>query len=388
MDRRDFIKYSSLMSMAGLAPELAFATQSQQLQKKILILVELKGGNDGFNTLVPHHEPLYDKYRKNIALPERFTIPLKNTNRRALSPSLRKIAHLWDDKQMAWIEGVGYPNSVLSHFRSLDIWETASDAREVLDNGWLSKVLPRYKKGLHGIAINHGQVDLGPLDGTSLNSVTMQDPYTFLRQSRYIKDVKPSQQTAALAHISNTQHQLHDVSKQINERIRRGTKRYAMKNVKGKLAHSLQSVSAMILNGVDSPVYKVTQDGFDTHADQLGAHNNALYQLASGLASFSNAMKRHNMWNNILIVTYSEFGRRAKVNKSAGTDHGTASSMMILGGKVRGGRLYGKHPDFSKLDENGNVKYTTDFRSVYATIGDRWLGQPTPWNKLGMIPFL
>ena len=389
MDRRDFIKYSSLMGMAGLAPELAFATQGQPLQKKILVLVELKGGNDGFNTLVPHHEPLYNAYRKNIALQERLTIPLKNTNRRALSPSLKKIAHLWDDKQMAWIEGVGYPNAVLSHFRSIDIWETASDSREVLDNGWLSKVLPRYKKGLHGIAINPGHVDLGPLDSTNLNSVTMQDPYTFLRQSQYIKDVKPSHQTAALAHITNKQHQLHDVSKQINERIRNGTKQRTMKNVKGKLAHSLQSVSAMILNGVDSPVYKVTQDGFDTHANQLHAHNNALYQLASGLASFSDAMKRHNMWDNILIVTYSEFGRRAKVNKSGGTDHGTASSMMILGGKVRGGRLYGKHPDFSNLDENGNVKYTTDFRSVYATIGNRWLRQPTPWiGKFGMIPFV
>ena len=389
MDRRDFIKYSSLLSMAGAMPELAFATQKPALQKKILVLVELKGGNDGFNTLVPHHDPLYESYRGSIALSKRATIPLKNGGGRALAPSLKAIAPLWDAGQMAWIEGVGYPNSVLSHFRSTDIWETASNANEVLDNGWLSKILPRYKKGLHGVAINLGQVDLGPLDATNLNSVTMQNPYTFLRQARYIEDIAPSRQTAALAHITNKQHQLHDVSKQINQRIgRKGATRNAMKHVKGKFARSLQSVTEMILNGVDSPVYKVTQEGFDTHANQLGAHGNALYQLASGLASFADVMKQYNIWDRVLIVTYSEFGRRAKVNKSNGTDHGTASALMVLGGKVRGGRLYGRHPTLSKLDGNGNVHYTTDFRSVYATIGQRWLGQPTPWSKFGMIPFV
>ncbi|MCK5809935.1 MAG: DUF1501 domain-containing protein [Cocleimonas sp.] len=389
MDRRDFIKYSSLISAAGILPEWAFAAGRPQRQDKILVLVELKGGNDGFNTLVPHHDPLYEIYRKNIALLPRQTIPLRNSGGRALAPSLKAIAPLWNNRQMAWIEGVGYPDTVLSHFRSIDIWDTASNANEVLDNGWLSRLLPKYKKGLHGIAINPGQVDLGPLDGSSLNSVTMQNPLTFLRQARYIEDVELSRQTAALAHITNKQHQLYDVSKQINERIgKRGAARNVMRHVRGEVGHSLESVAEMIINGVDSPVYKVTQSGFDTHANQLGAHNNALFQLSEGLASFAEAMKRFKMWDNVLIVTYSEFGRRAKVNKSAGTDHGTASAHMVLGGKVRGGRIYGKHPDLSKLDENGNVRHTTDFRSIYATIGKKWLGQSTPWNKFGTIPFI
>ncbi len=389
MDRRDFIKYSSLITAAGILPEWALAAGKPQRQDKILVLVELKGGNDGFNTLVPHHDPLYKEYRGKIALLPRQTIPLTNVGGRALAPSLKAIAPLWNDRQMAWIEGVGYPDSVLSHFRSIDIWDTASNANEVLNDGWLSKLLPSYKKGLHGIAINPGQVDLGPLEGTSINSVTMQNPLTFLRQARYVKDVEPSRQTAALAHITNKQHQLHDVSKQINESIgKRGAARNVMRHVRGEVGHSLESVAEMIINGVDAPVYKVTQGGFDTHANQLGAHNNALFQLSEGLAAFVDTMKRFKMWDNVLIVTYSEFGRRAKVNKSAGTDHGTASAHMVLGGKVRGGRIYGKHPDLSKLDENGNVHHTTDFRSIYATIGQRWLGQPTPWNKFGTIPFI
>lgn len=389
MDRRNFIKYSSLITAAGVLPEWAFAAGRLQRQKKILVLVELKGGNDGFNTLVPHHDPLYKEYRDNIALSKRSTIPLRNGKGRALAPSLKAIAPLWDEGQMAWIEGVGYPETVLSHFRSIDIWDTGSSSREVLDHGWLSSILPKYKKGLHGVAINPGQVSLGPLEGASLNSVTMQNPLTFLRQARYIKDVELSKQTPALAHITEKQHQLHDVSKQINQRIgRKGATRNVMRKVKGKLGHSLESVAEMILNGVDAPVYKVTQEGFDTHANQLGPHDNALFQLSEGLAAFATAMKRFNMWDQVLIVTYSEFGRRAKVNKSGGTDHGTASAHMVLGGKVRGGRLYGKHPNLANLDGNGNVQHTTDFRSIYATIGQRWLGQPTPWNKFGMIPFI
>ena len=390
MDRRDFLKYSSLITAAGVLPELAFAgANPQQRQDKILVLVELKGGNDGFNTLVPYKDDYYKKYRPNLALKESTLIKLGEGKGKgkAMSPSLKALASLWDDGQMAWIEGVGYPDGILSHFRSIDVWETASSANQVLDNGWLSRVLPRYKKGLHGIALSTGQISLGPLDATNLNCVTMQNPTSFLRQSRYVKDVDISHQTAALAHITNKQHQLHDVGAQIADKVGRGGSRYRANFAKGKLGHSLQSVTEMILCGVEAPVYKVTQEGFDTHANQLGVQNNALYQLAKGLKTFATAMKKNNMWDKVLVVTYSEFGRRAKENKSLGTDHGTASAHMVLGGKVRGG-VYGKHPNLARLDDNGNVYHTTDFRAIYNTIGQRWWGQQTPWKGYGTIPFI
>ena len=386
MDRRNFLKYSSLITAAGVLPELAFAgANPQQRQNKILVLVELKGGNDGFNTLVPYEDDYYKKYRPNIALKERTLIKLKHG--KGLAPSLKSLAPLWEAGEMAWIEGVGYPHSILSHFRSIDIWNTASNANQVLDNGWLSKILPQYKKGLHGIALSTGQISLGPLDATNLNCVTMQNPTSFLRESRYVKDVDVSRQSAALAHITNKQHQLYDVGKQIANKIGKGGARYRVNFAKGKLGHNLQSVTEMILCGVEAPVYKVTQDGFDTHANQEGAQNNSLYQLAHGLKTFATAMKKNNMWDKVLVVTYSEFGRRAKENKSRGTDHGTASAHMVLGGKVRGG-LYGKHPNMARLDDNGNVQHTTDFRAIYNTIGQRWWGQQTPWKGYGTLPFV
>jgi uncharacterized protein (DUF1501 family) len=164
-------------------------------------------------------------------------------------------------------------------------------------------------------------------------------------------------------------------------------KRSGVKFSKGVLGHSLESVAEMIISGVDSPVYKVTQDGFDTHSSQRGAQDNALYQVANGLASFQQAMQKAGLWDNVLVVTYSEFGRRVKENRGAGTDHGTASSHMILGGKVRGG-IYGTHPNFAQLDANGNVRHTSDFRSIYATIAQRWWNQPNPWNGHEPIPFV
>ena len=386
MDRRDFLKYASLMTSAGamplLTPELLWGAGRQQ---RIVVLVELKGGNDGFNTLIPYQDELYYKYRPRIAIKQRQVLNLNNNV--GLHPRMKSLMSIWNAGQMAWIQGVGYPNPVLSHFRSMDIWDSASNANQFIEQGWLSRVLPRFKKGLHGIALNKGQAELGPLYSSHLNSLTMQDPKTFLSQIKRIQDVQPSHLTPAIAHVSQVQHQLFSAGEQLATKMARKPYRSGANFSKGVLGHSLKSVAEMILSGIDAPVYKVTQGGFDTHAGQRGGQDNGLYQLANGLASFQKAMQQAGKWNDILVVTYSEFGRRAKENRGAGTDHGTASSHMILGGRVRGG-IYGKHPDFSRLDLNGNVRHTTDFRSIYGTLTQRWWNQPNPWKGYPILPFV
>ncbi|MEE9352143.1 MAG: DUF1501 domain-containing protein, partial [Thiotrichaceae bacterium] len=134
-------------------------------------------------------------------------------------------------------------------------------------------------------------------------------------------------------------------------------------------------------------VYKVTQGGFDSHASQNQLQNNALFQLASGVSSFANVMERSGLWKKIIVVTYSEFGRRAKENKGGGTDHGTASAHMVFGGSVKRG-IYGTHPDMGRLDANGNVVSTTDFRKLYGTIAQNWWRRPNPWGQYGTLPFI
>lgn len=386
MNRRDFLKYAGFITAAGavplLTPELLWGAGRRQ---RIVVLVELKGGNDGFNTLVPFKDELYYKYRPRIAIQQRQVLGLNDEV--GLHPRMKALMPLWNSGQMAWVQGVGYPHPILSHFRSMDIWDSASNANQYIENGWLTQVLPRFKQGLHGVALNKGQAELGPLQSPQLNAITMQDPRNFLSQIKRIQDVTPSRATPAIAHVSQIQHQLFNAGEQIATKMGKSPKHAGVGFSKGVLGHSLESVAEMIINGIDAPVYKVTQDGFDTHSGQRGAQDNGLYQLANGLASFQKSMQRAGRWDDILVVTYSEFGRRAKENRGGGTDHGTASSQLILGGKVKGG-IYGKHPDFSKLDGNGNVQHTTDFRAVYGTLAQRWWGQNNPWAGHATLPFV
>ena len=386
MNRREFLKYSGLLTAAGMSPELLFAANGSS-PDKIVVFVELKGGNDGFNTLVPYKDEVYKRLRPTIAVTERVALPL-GVKDMAMHPRLKELHKIWGKGEMAWIQGVGYPDGVLSHFRSMDIIETGSHAQEVLDNGWLSQIVPNYKQGLHGISVSNDGSSLGPLNSSRLNSVTMQSPRTFVSQSKIIKDIIPVNSTPALAHLTNTQHQLYEVGKQLREKMNDSLKQRKTTRSKGVLGHSLESVAKMIIAGIDSPVYKVTQTGFDTHSGQVGRHNNVLYQLDHGLSRFIHTLERNGLWNKVIIVSYSEFGRRISENKGGGTDHGTASAQFVMGGGVRGG-IYGEAPDLNRLDSNGNVAHTTDYRQVYATLSHRvWRQGNNPWNGHRHIPFI
>jgi len=386
MDRREFIKYSGLLAAAGMSPELLYAANGST-PEKIVVFVELKGGNDGFNTLIPYKDPNYKRLRENIHIRERFALPL-NKNNMAMHPHLKQLHKVWNTGEMAWIQGIGYPEGVLSHFRSMDIIETGSHAKQILEDGWLSQIMPAYKQGLHGICVSNDGGSLGPLKSSLINSVSMQSPRTFVNQSKIIKDITPVSSTPALAHLTNTQHQLFEVGNQLRAKMSRSLRQKKTKRSKGVLGHSLESVAQMIIAGIDSPVYKVTQTGFDTHSGQVGRHNNVLFQLDHGLSQFIHSMKSNGLWNKIVIVSYSEFGRRIGENKGGGTDHGTASAQFVIGGGVRGG-IYGRAPDLTNLDSNGNVAYTTDYRQVYATLAQRvWRQSNHPWRGYPTIPFI
>ncbi len=386
MDRREFIKYSGLLTAAGMSPDLLFAADGST-PDKVVVFVELKGGNDGFNTLVPYKDPDYIRMRENIRVKERTALTLGQQNM-AMHPHLKELHKIWNTGEMAWIQGIGYPNGVLSHFRSMDIIESGSHANQVLEQGWLSQIMPAYKRGLHGICVSRDGGSLGPLYSANLNSVSMQSPRTFVNQSRIIKDITPVSSTPALAHLTNTQHQLYEVGNQLREKMTRGLRQKKTTRSKGILGHSLESVAQMMIAGIDSPVYKVTQTGFDTHSGQVGRHNNVLFQLDHGLSRFVHSMKQNGLWNKVVIVSYSEFGRRISENRGGGTDHGTASAQFVMGGGVRGG-IYGQAPDLTKLDTNGNVAHTTDYRQVYATLAQRVWRQPNhQWKGHKTIPFI
>lgn len=379
MNRREFVQFSALAPLAGMVPDFAFANATPG-NKRILVLVELDGGNDGLNTLIPlTQRSLYQKYRPTLAQSKAIDIG----GGVGMHTSLKGLKPYWETGEMAWIQSVGYPKPDRSHFRSKDIWETASSANHLRDDGWLSQVLPDKEKGLHGVVVGSG---LGPLAGKQCRAVAMHDPVTFINQAKLVDNVDHSCSNASLAHIIDVQHQLHGAKRLLEKSAR-------IKHLDGLFRPSdfnndLKSVAKMIVGGADAMVYKVTLPGFDTHAAQAVAHKNQLHYLAEGLDAFSKVMKSHKLWDNVMIMTYSEFGRSVKENLSRGTDHGTSAPMLVMGGKVQGGRLYGNKPDLNQLDSEGDLRYSTDFRSVYGSVAQRWMGQKNPWSQYPQIPFV
>ena len=400
MNRRGFLKLAGALPITGLLPELVQAAETKTKNKsaasivtntstkrqKALVLIKLAGGNDGLNTLVPDSK--YDDYSrfrsKATAIPKHKLKDFPLDNGMSVNPYMNSLRPWWEQGDLAWIQGVGYPHGVLSHFRSSDIWETATSAFEHSEIGWLAQVLPQYKDGLHGIILGEG---LGPMAGKDCHTIAMQSPQVFLSQVDLVDDIQPIRHpSAALMHVVNIQHQLHAAGAQLKEKMAHPPRLAGFST--SVLGRRLESVAQMILNDVDTAVYKVEHSGYDTHAKQLNVHNNLLFELAGALDSFARTMKEHGRWDDVLVVTYSEFGRRVQENRGAGTDHGTASVQLVMGGRVSGGRVFGESPRLNDLDSDGNLHMTTDFRAVYGTLATRWFGVSNPWSEFGSVPFV
>ena len=387
MNRREFLGMAATLpwlslGTAGGVMTTASAVQAAGNNQRILVLVKLAGGNDGLNTLIPlQNYEQYRQYRPTIAVPRHQILDIGQGM--GMNPYLRLLKPYWDAGQVAWVQGVGYPHNDLSHFRSTDIWESGVGAGEYSEIGWLGHVVPQCKSGLHGIVIGDS---MGPLAGKDCNAVAMQSPQSFLSQAQLLTDVAPTNRNPALLHLTNVQHQLYGAASQLSQRLVRPAQ-LGVSFAAGEFGRDLESVATMILNGVDATVYMVTLDGFDTHTNQVNTQSNLLNQLSKGLDSFAQAMQRGGRWKDVLLVTYSEFGRRVQENHGRGTDHGAASVQLLMGGNVRGG-LYGETPNLQQLDHDGNLVYTVDFRSVYSTVAQRWLRQASPWRQFGALPLV
>lgn len=380
MNRREFIQYSSLVPLAGAFPSAFAAAQKGQRPDQIVVLVELKGGNDGLNTLIPYRDDNYHRARPSLRV--KNGIPLKDDM--AMNPYLKNLLPLWKEGHMAWIQGVGYSNPSRSHFHSIDVWETASTRNDAVQ-GWLSHVLPQRPNAVNGIVL--GDNNLGPMAGANSSAVAMEDPATFLRQTKYLNKSSYKTPNSSLAHMLNVQNQINTAANKLGQ-VHRG-KRSPVRFPTSRFGRKLELVTQMISNGMDTPVYKVSLEGFDTHASQVDQHNNLMNHLGGGLQAFSEAMKRAGLWNNVMVITYSEFGRRVVQNSSGGTDHGSAAPHIAIGGRVHGG-MYGKQPSLAPDQlHDGDLIHTVDFREVYATLAQRWWRRPNPWEKqFRPIPFV
>lgn len=391
MYRRDFLKLAGSASVAGLTPDVLWAAgqaqQSAAVKPRKLVLVRLKGGNDGLNTLIPLFDyKKYQELRPTISMPQhirKFEQNVLADSGMSLNPYMDKLKP-WCADDVAWIQGVGYSRPILSHFESGDVWDMAAPSGKA-SKGWLAHVLPGYQDNLHGIILGD---ELGPMAGKDCYAIAMKSPEVFVSQVELFKNAKKSSKTnnPALMHLAKIQSQVVNAGEELVTKMTR-PKQVGHGFANSKLGRQMESVAKMIINGISAPVYIVELDGFDTHANQLNAQNHNLSYLADALDSFATAMKRHGHWDDVLVMTYSEFGRRVAENHGRGTDHGAASVQLVMGGKVNGG-VYGERPNLHRLDAQGNLPMTTDFRQVYSTITQRWLGQPNPWRQFGTLPFV
>ncbi len=384
MKRRTFIKLGSLGALplaTGVFAENAQASQRRNnsaSKKRTVVLVELRGGNDGLNTLIPFTDPLYYKLRPSIAIPRKSMLPISDSL--AMHPSLRLLQSYWQRKEMAWLQGVGYPRSNRSHFRSIDIWDTASNYNQTIDEGWVANLLGM-NHDITGLAFN---TDLGPLSGSKANSLKINDINTFVRSNQLMKASTSNSSNNALSYLLKTERIVAESTETLKSYLVKAhdVTRSFPRHSFGK---EFASVARLINSGIGIPSYKITLSNFDTHAMQTHEHSRLLKMLADSLHAFAQNMKRNGHWDNVLVMTYSEFGRQVAENSSRGTDHGEASAHLVMGGKIRGG-IYGKNPDLQRLSHNA-LRHSIDFRSVYGTVASRWWGLRNPWNR-PLIPFV
>lgn len=356
---------------------------------RILLLVELKGGNDGLNTLVPYADARYRELRPAIGVPRERVIQLDE--KVGLHKKLQPLMESWKAGDLAIVQGVGYPYPNRSHFRSIEIWDTASASSQTLNEGWIARSFEGVSlpKGA-GVDCIVADTNALPSTGPELRTIVMQDAENFLRQAQNLKDAQGMGDggNPALRHLLAVRHEINAAAAGLRDKLRAAAAPAVAYGQEFLLGRQLDVATRVITSKVPVVAVKVALGGFDTHANQAPTQERLLAYLAASLATLRNNLIAAGRWNDVLVMTYSEFGRRAKQNASAGTDHGTAAPQFVMGGGVKGG-LHGAYPSLHDL-QDGDLKYTVDFRSVFATVAqgcwglqrDYGLRQP---QKLGFL---
>jgi uncharacterized protein (DUF1501 family) len=360
----------ALLGATGPIWAQSLAQRAASRADRVLVLVELKGGNDGLNTVVPYADDAYYRLRESIAIP-RDTVRALDAHV-GLHPELRELLPLWEKGELAVVQGVGYPQPNLSHFRSIEIWDTASHANEYLADGWVARAMQaglgeRANFTCQGVLIGGG--DAGVLAGA--RAIRLNDPDAFVNQAALVVP-RRIEGNPALQHLLRLEGDVYWAA----EGLRAPRHEFQTPFPPGTFGNALRAAVQVVASqrgraGV--PVLVVSLGSFDTHQNQLPQHANLLRQLGAGMAALRSALTELQAWDRTLVMTFSEFGRRARQNGSNGTDHGTAAPHFVAGGAVRGG-LWGQAPDLQLLDDHQNLRHGTDFRQLFATVARDWWG--------------
>ncbi len=352
--------------------------------ERVLVLVNLQGGNDGLNTVVPYAMPQYYRYRPTIGVPQNDVLRLNDEV--GFNPALKSLKAMFDKRQVAVIQGVGYPKPDHSHFRSQEIWQTA-DPDSYSSTGWLGRYLDAANvpsgELFEAVALSpvlpevfgSRKIDVPAIDGNLRGYGLASDRRKGGAQEfrAMVDDERMPFSSPYLAKITEIEANAQKGAEELPKLIA-GYKPQAQYPATN-LGRSLALAAQMIGSKLGTRVIYVTHGSFDTHTYQKATQDRLLAQFSDAVSAFYADLAAHGNERRVLTMTFSEFGRRVAENASRGTDHGEAAPVFLIGGAVRGG-VYERHPSLDDLD-NGDITYTTDFRSVYATVVERWLGRPS-----------
>tara|TARA_B110000093_G_scaffold29692_1_gene29880 strand:+ start:426 stop:1616 length:1191 start_codon:yes stop_codon:yes gene_type:complete len=378
MKRRDFLIKSSMASSVVLVPSFMKAFESldpRLFGYKKLVVIQLSGGNDGLNTLIPYRNDLYYSNRPGISIPKNRLIDMNGEL--GLNENLSPLKALYDKGYLSIINNVGYPNPNRSHFRSTDIWHTASNASEYLDSGWMGRYIDQYgKKPYTGIEVDDSLSLI--LKGRTINGVATKDAKKMFNNAKtpfFSKVLETQTETHLsehnLGYLYKTMVGAKSSAKYIYETSKTSTSTKSYPN--NPFAKQLKTTAEFINSKLETKVYYVSMGGFDTHANQANRQSRLLKTYSEAIDVFVKDLEASDSFKDTLILTFSEFGRRVQQNAAGGTDHGAANNLFVIGKNLKKPGLYNDSPDLTNLDKNGDLKYTIDFRSVYATLLDQWL---------------
>jgi uncharacterized protein (DUF1501 family) len=408
--RREFLGLSSkgigLLAFSRFAPDFLVqstlaAAPAPEKDRTILVLVQLAGGNDGLNTLIPYEDADYYRLRPTLGIAKDKVLRASDTI--GLHPVCGAMHTLFETGKLAMVQNVGYPNPNRSHFRSTEIWETASASDEFAPTGWVGRFLDNACAGVptdshdplavhvtNGVPQSFMSARSHPTFGLVPGGGSRRDNEETRKLLETMVAAAPSNEASANSNATFLKQTLMDtlVTERKVQRVI-GDYRPGAPYPGTPFAASLRNVAALVAAGMPTRVYFVTLGGFDTHSNQLSQHAALLTQVSDGLAAFQKDLESKKLDGQVTTMTFSEFGRRPNENESRGTDHGTAAPLFVMGSRVKGG-LHGTAPSL-KLERNQDLTFTTDFRRVYATALERWLGCPADkvlGGRFEPVPFI
>lgn len=377
LKRKEFLQIGSLATASLFVPKFLKAFEQKSIVppgNKILVVLQMSGGNDGLNTVIPVRNDIYYKSRPHLGIEKDKALLL--TDEVGINPALPAFKQLFDEGGLSIMNGVGYPNPDRSHFRSMDIWQSASDSNKYVYTGWLGRYLDAQCDGC-GKPTQALEVDdilSLALKGENNKGIAVKDPARLYNTSneKYFREINavhhPEEETVDYLYkmLSETLSSADYIFQQ--SKLHPSSQMYPATG----LGKNLKTIASLIMSDINTQVYYVSIGSFDTHVNQDNQQKRLFTEMNDAVNAFINDLKNNNRFQDVLIMTFSEFGRRVAQNASGGTDHGTANSMFLISGGLQQKGLLNAMPNLADLDQ-GDLKYSVDFKNVYATILRQWL---------------